>query len=91
MEFWTSWDKLKCQRCPYFFISGNWNRAGSTTRRGVLISGDWVLLYTEVSSFQGVRIEGFHCMYIEVSRGWNIGPIYNNNTQSHFPSLQINN
>ena len=32
--------------------------------RGVLISGCWnrgVLLYTEVSSFQGVGIEEFHC------------------------------
>ncbi len=33
--------------------------------RGVLISGGWnrgVPLYTEVSSFQGVGIEGFHCI-----------------------------
>ena len=33
--------------------------------RGVLISGDWnrgVPLYTEVSSFQGVGIEEFHCI-----------------------------
>ena len=32
--------------------------------RGVLISGCWnrgVPLYTEVSSFQGVGIEEFHC------------------------------
>ena len=33
--------------------------------RGVLISGGWnrgVPVYTEVSSFQGVGIEGFHCI-----------------------------
>ena len=33
--------------------------------RGVLISGCWnsgVPLYTEVSSFQGVGIEEFHCI-----------------------------
>ena len=33
--------------------------------RGVLISGGWnrgVPLYTEVSSFQGVGIEEFHCI-----------------------------
>ena len=46
--------------------------------RGVLISGCWnrgVPLYTEVSSFQGVGIEEFHCiqrcsrvpLYAEVS------------------------
>ena len=37
----------------------------STVYRGVLISGGWnrgVLLYTEVSSFQGVGIESFHCI-----------------------------
>ena len=41
-------------------ISGGWNR-GSTVYRGVLISGCWnrgVL----VSLFQGVGIEGFHCI-----------------------------
>ena len=38
---------------------------GSTVYRGVLISGCWnrgVPLYTEVSSFQGVGIEEFHCI-----------------------------
>ena len=33
--------------------------------RGVLISGGWnrgVPMYTEVSSFQGIGIEGFHCI-----------------------------
>ena len=30
--------------------------------RGVLISEGWNRLYTEVSSFQGVGIEGFHCI-----------------------------
>ena len=37
----------------------------STVYRGVLISGGWnrgVPLYTEVSSFQGVGIEEFHCI-----------------------------
>ena len=37
----------------------------STVYRGVLISGCWnrgVPLYTEVSSFQGVGIEEFHCI-----------------------------
>ena len=37
----------------------------STVYRGVLISGGWnrgVPLYTEVSSFQEVGIEGFHCI-----------------------------
>ena len=41
--------------------------------RGVLISGCWnrgVPLYTEVSSFQGVGIEGFHC---EVSSFQEVG------------------
>ena len=32
--------------------------------RGVLVSGGRVPLYTEVSSFQGVEIEGFHCIQI---------------------------
>ena len=38
---------------------------GSTVYRDVLISGCWnrgVPLYTEVSSFQGVGIEEFHCI-----------------------------
>ena len=46
------WDRLKCQ-------------VWSTIYRDVLISGGWnigVPLYTEVSSFQGVGIEGFHCI-----------------------------
>ena len=37
----------------------------STVYRGVLISGCWnrgVSLYTEVSLFQGVGIEEFHCI-----------------------------
>ena len=37
----------------------------STIYRGVLISGGWnrgVPLYIEVSSFQGVGIEEFHCI-----------------------------
>ena len=37
----------------------------STVYRGVLISGCWnrgVPLYTKVVSFQGVEIEGFHCI-----------------------------
>ena len=60
------------QRCPHFrglgftvyrgvLISGGWNRGVPL----VLISGGWnrgVSLYTEVSSFQGVGIEGFHCI-----------------------------
>ena len=37
----------------------------STVYRGVLISGCWnrgVPLYIEVSSFQGIGIEEFHCI-----------------------------
>ena len=44
-------------------ISGCWNRGAVYI--GVLISGCWnrgVPLYTEVSSFQGFRIEEFHCI-----------------------------
>ena len=40
-------------------------KRSSTVYRGVLISGCWnreVPLYTEVSSFQGVEIERFHCI-----------------------------
>ena len=40
-------------------------RCTQYTHRGVLISGCWnreVPLYTEVSSVQGVGIEGFHCI-----------------------------
>ena len=33
----------------------------SSVHSGVFISGCGVPLYTEVSSFQGVEIEGFHC------------------------------
>ena len=47
-----------------FHILGGWNRGVATVHRGVLISGCWnrgVPLYTEVSSFQGVGIEEFHC------------------------------
>ena len=47
------------QRCPHF------RGLDSTLYRGVLISGGWnrgVPLYTEVSSFQRVGIEGFHCI-----------------------------
>ena len=43
------------QRCPQ----------SSVEYRGVLISGGWnrvVPLYTEVTSFQGVGIEEFHCI-----------------------------
>ena len=48
----------------------------STVYRGVLISGGWnrgILLYTEMSSFQWVGIEGFHC--IEVSSFRNLSTI----------------
>ena len=41
------------------------SEGSSTEYRGVLISEGWnrrISLYTEVSSFQGVRIEGFHCI-----------------------------
>ena len=52
--------------------------------RGVLISGCWnggVPLCTEVSSFQGVGIEGFHCSTVYrgvlISGCWNRGvPLY---------------
>ena len=57
------------QRCPRgstiyrgILISGSCNRG---VYRSVLISGCWnrgVPLYTEVSSFQGVGIEEFHCI-----------------------------
>ena len=57
------------QRCPRgstiyrgILISGSCNRG---VYRSVLISGGWnrgVPLYTEVSSFQGVGIEEFHCI-----------------------------
>ena len=54
----------------------DWNRGSSTIYRGVPISRV-VPLYTEVSSFQGIR---FHCIYTEVSSfqwGWNRGvPLY---------------
>ena len=46
--------------CPQFRGGG-----GSTVYRGVLNSGGWnrgLPLYTEVSSIQGVGIEGFHCI-----------------------------
>ena len=46
-----------------------------TVYRDALISGCWdrgVPLYTEVSSFWGVGIEGFHCIWC-----WNRGfPLY---------------
>ena len=38
--------------------------------------GTLVPLYTEVSSFQGVGIEEFHCIHIQsvlISGGWNRG------------------
>ena len=41
-------------------FQGGWNRK---IYRGVLISGGWVPLYTEMSSFQGVGIEEFHCIH----------------------------
>ena len=44
-------------------ISGGWNRGA--VYRDVVISGCWnrgVPLDIEVSSFQGVGIEGFHCI-----------------------------
>ena len=47
-----------------FCISECWNREGSTVYRGVFISGSCnreVPLFTEVSSFDKVEIEGFHC------------------------------
>ena len=47
---------------PFVLISGG---QSSTVYRGVLISGCWnrgVPLHTEVSSFQGVGIEEFHCI-----------------------------
>ena len=43
----------------------SFKRRSFTVYRGVLISGGWnrgVPLYTEVSSFQGVGIEEFHCI-----------------------------
>ena len=52
----TQWDRPSPPRLE------KW---GSTIYRGVLISGGWnreVPLYTEVSSFQGVGIEEFHCI-----------------------------
>ena len=53
------------QRCPHF-RELEWNRE--------------VPLYTEVSSFQGVGIEGFHCIQkhcVLISGGWNRGvPLY---------------
>ena len=57
-----------------FHILGGWNRGVATVHRGVLISGCWnrgVPLYTEVSSFQGVGIEEFHC--IEMSSFQDVG------------------
>ena len=59
------------QRCPHFRVL---EQKGSTVYRSVLISGCWnrrILLYTEVSSFQGVEIEGFHC--IQKSSFHNVG------------------
>ena len=50
------------QRCRNVIISGCWNK---DVYRGVLILGccnRGLPLYTEVSSFQGVGIEGFHCI-----------------------------
>ena len=47
---------------------------GIDVYRGVIISSCWnrgVPLYKEVSSFQGVGIEGFHC--IEVSSFQGVG------------------
>ena len=49
------------QKCPHFRIGIE----GFHSIRSVLISGGWnrgIPLYTEVSSLQGVRIEGFHCI-----------------------------
>ena len=50
------------QRCPHFRVL-EWRN--STVYRGVLISVCWnggVPLYTEVSSFQCVGMEEFHCI-----------------------------
>ena len=45
----------------------------SIVYRSVLNSGGWnreVTLYTEVSSFQGARIEVFHCITTCSGLGW---------------------
>ena len=54
-------------RCSHFSESSSTVYRGVliSVYRGVLISGSWnreVLLYTEVSSFEGVGIERFHCI-----------------------------
>ena len=51
--------------CLYPLRYVGYIKRSSTVYRGVLISGGWnrgVPLYTEVSSFQGVGIEEFHCI-----------------------------
>ena len=59
------------QRCPHF-------RGSSTVYRDVLVSEGWnrgVPLYTEMSSFQRVGIEGSRDVLI--SEGWNrVVPLY---------------
>ena len=69
------------------FVKKVWLWSWKTVYKDVLTSGGWsrgVPLYTEVSSFQGVGMVGFHCMqrcphfrgYTEVSSFQGVGIVY---------------
>ena len=62
---WNRGGSTIIERYLHFGIEESGGLRCSMIYRGVSISGGWnrgVPLYTEVSPFQGVGIEGFHCI-----------------------------